>query len=619
MLALVSGLTAHAQPVLQADTKKLDVSRDIRIWIDPSGGKSINDISALHSDQWQRLTGPMSLGFTNAAVWLQLNYTVADNATLRKWVLELDQPLLQNVRMYWRDEAGAWQNQVGTRIDNSTALAYNYRRPVFDLPTHAAEGQVWLRVSTQTSMSSAFYVWQHDAFAGSRAQESFLWGLVFGSYIFVILFYGMYSFWTRNRLHVVYTLYMLGNLSAAWLTGNWSVLAGMTTDSGTLVVLMGLIICWINFLATLFNMRLLRINETAPRLSQTLLGLTAAIGVLGSAGVLMGHYHSVIPLVQSSVIMLIVINMYLGVTQLRKGNPNAPLFLWGFSVFYAGIVVRYLRNMGWLEPSFLTEHSYQIGSFVHMIIMSVGIFASYNRLQRERNEALELADAEHKQREQQAEFLGLVSHELRTPLTIVSSAADNVLKQSMLDDVGTQRLEKIHRAADRMVKIINGYLNTERLTRPANKDETQRIDVLPIARLCIKNAHEKQEHPIHLSLTGEGNFMLRGDALQIQVAIDNLLNNALGHTTPDAPIELVLHAEEAFVTITVTNQGDPIDAADLPHVFERFYRGRNANKRIGSGLGLHLVQAVAAIHNGHVLAENLPEGRCRFTLVLGRR
>ena len=613
-----ASLSAHAQAVLKADTPKIDVSRDVHIWIDASADKNIEHVAALQRDAWQALSGPMSLGFTQAAVWMQFNYTLADDATQHKWVLELEQPLLQNVRLYWRDAAGAWQSQVGTRVDSSTTSDYHYRRPVFDLPTHARDGQVWLRVSSQTSMSSAFYVWQHEAFTSSRATESFLWGLVFGSYVFVILFYAMYSFWTRKRLHAFYTVYICGNLAAAWLTGNWSVLAGFNITTSTTVLLMGVVICWVNFLGMLFNVHFLRLDKSQPLLSRVLLGITASIGVLGSAGVLLGHYSTVIPWVQSTVIALIVVNVYLGVSQLKQHNPNAPLFLWGFSVFYAGIVVRYLRNMGWLEPSFLTEHSYQIGSFVHMIIMSVGIFANYNRLQRERNEAQELAEAEHKQREQQAEFLGLVSHELRTPLTIVSTAAENLGKHSALDDAGQERLGKIQRATERMRKIIEGYLNAERLTGPAAKEHKQRIDALMIARQSVKATQEKQAHPIDLKHGGEGGFLMQGDALHIQVAIDNLLSNALSHSTPDAPIEVLLQAERDFINLSVTNQGEPIDATDLPHLFDRFYRGRNAKHRPGSGLGLHLVQVVAAMHNGHVLAENLPTGHCRFTLVLAR-
>ena len=618
LLLMVTGFSAQAQTLLDAKNPKLEVSRDVRIWLDHSNNKSIEDVVALSHETWQPLTGPLSLGFTQAAVWMQFGYTMPTPAAAQEWLLELDQPLLHNVRMYWRDSTGTWQSQVGTRVDGNSSLTYNYRRPVFVLPSNAGDGQVWLRVSTQTSMSTAFYVWQYDAFAASRTQESFLWGLVFGSYVFVILFYGMYSFWTRNRLHAFYTVYILGNFMAAWLTGNWSGFIGITAASSTLVLLLGVIISWINFLGTLFNLRLLGLQATRPQLSKVLLGLSAGVGVLGSAGVLMGHYNVAIPWVQSTVIVIIVVNVYLGISELLKRNPNAPLFLWGFSVFYVGVVVRYSRNMGWLEPSFWTEHSYQIGSFVHMIIMSVGIFSSYNRLQQERNDAVALADAEHHQREQQAGFLGLVSHELRTPLTIVSTAADNMEQQSALDALAKERLGKIQRAAERMSKIIDGYLNTERLTGPAAQEAKLGIDALPIARQSIKAAQEKQTHSIELMLEGEGNFKLNGDGLQLQIAIDNLLSNALSHSTPGMPIALQLLTERDFITITVTNHGDPIDPTDLPYVFERFYRGRNAKDRPGSGLGLHLVQVVAAMHNGHVLAENLPDRRCRFTLVLGR-
>jgi signal transduction histidine kinase len=95
-------------------------------------------------------------------------------------------------------------------------------------------------------------------------------------------------------------------------------------------------------------------------------------------------------------------------------------------------------------------------------------------------------------------------------------------------------------------------------------------------------------------------------------------SNAQSHTTLDAAIEMYLRCSHESLTIEVVNKGDPINPRDLPYLFERFYRGSNAKNRPGSGLGLYLVQGVAAMHHGYVLAENLPSGHCRFTLVLGR-
>jgi two-component system, sensor histidine kinase LadS len=618
LLLLLTARTSFAQIQLRDDTPRLDVSQQLHVWIDTLANETIESVAALPAEQLVRLTGPMSLGFTRSVVWIRIRIEANDSPSQTRWVLELDQPLLQNVQMFWQNEQGQWSSQVGTRLGHHTLIAYDYRRPVFDLPTKMNDGTVWLRIQTQTSMSSAFYLWQYDAFVSSRAQESFLWGLVFGSYLFVIVFYALYSIWNRNRLHAIYTLYISGNLAAAWFTGNWTALTGWHLSTQHTVLAMGMVICWVNFLAVLFNNRLLRLDIHQPLIAKLLLASTVVIGLVGSIGVLLGYYSTVIPLVQTSAIALIVLNIYLGVVQLHKHNPNASLFLWGFAVFYAGVVVRYLRNMGWLEPNFWTEHSYQIGSFVHMIIMSVGIFSSYNRLQRERNDALALADAEHKQREQQAEFLGLVSHELRTPLTIVSAAADNMAQQSALDDLGRQRLNKIQRATERMRHIIDGYLNAERLASKTQRYAQEPIDLLTVCRQSIKAAQEKLEHPVRLHLDGVGDFKMTGDALQIQVAIDNLLSNAQSHTSDDAAIDVHLRTNQDALTIEVVNKGDPIDPTDLPHLFERFYRGRNAKHRPGSGLGLHLVQVVAAMHHGHVLAENLPSGHCRFTLVLGR-
>lgn len=618
LIFLVTSGTGWAQVQLSHNMPKTEVSQQLEFWLDSTARQHIEEVASLRPEQWQRLSGPMSFGFTESVVWIRMQIEATDSPTQAKWVLELDQPLLQNVELFWRHDDGQWHSQLGTRSSANTSLAYNYRRPVFDLPMPMHDNTFWLRIQTQTSMSTAFYVWQHEAHLSHRTQESFLWGLVFGSYLFVIVFYALYAIWNRNRLHAFYTLYISANLAAAWLTGNWTALTGWHVSTHQSVLLLGLAICWVNFFAVLFNIRLLRLDIHQPLAAKLLLATTVSLGIVGSIGVLLGHYSIVIPWIQTSTIAMIVVNIYLGLTQLLRHNPNASLFLWGFSVFYAGIVVRYLRNMGWLEPNFWTEHSYQIGSFVHMVIMSVGIFSSYNRLQRERNDALALADAEHKQREQQAEFLGLVSHELRTPLTIVSTAADNMEQQSKLDNLGKERLGKIQRATDRMRHIIDGYLNAERLTTSIQRHEKQPLDLLQVCRQSIKAAQEKLEHPVRLHLDGVGEFKMTGDALQIQVAIDNLLSNAQSHTTDDAAIEVYLRTNQESLMIEVVNAGDPIDPTDLPHLFERFYRGRNAKHRPGSGLGLHLVQVVATMHHGHVLAENLPNGHCRFTLVLGR-
>jgi signal transduction histidine kinase len=209
----------------------------------------------------------------------------------------------------------------------------------------------------------------------------------------------------------------------------------------------------------------------------------------------------------------------------------------------------------------------------------------------------------------------LVSHELRTPLTVVSTAADNLLGAG-LPAPEQERLHKIRRATERMRGIIEGYLNAERLTQPLSAEAVQRVNILSLCRQAIQTAQEKQAHPIELQRTGSQEPVVMGNALHLKVALDNLIGNAVMHSHADATIEVTVNTDAHSCCVSVTNSGEPIADHDLPHLFERFYRGSNAKHRAGSGLGLYLVQQIAEQHGGRVEAENIPNGRCRFSLKL---
>ena len=108
---------------------------------------------------------------------------------------------------------------------------------------------------------------------------------------------------------------------------------------------------------------------------------------------------------------------------------------------------------------------------------------------------------------------------------------------------------------------------------------------------------------------------LCGEAGQLRQAVGNLLDNAVKFTPAGGTVQVALQLKAGWVTVTVTDDGSGIPEADLPHLFNRFYRGRNATARPGNGLGLAIVQAIAAAHGGIVGAENAHPG-ARFTLRL---
>ena len=98
--------------------------------------------------------------------------------------------------------------------------------------------------------------------------------------------------------------------------------------------------------------------------------------------------------------------------------------------------------------------------------------------------------------------------------------------------------------------------------------------------------------------------------------LGNLLDNACKYSPPGTPITVEVGREEGYVTLAVQDEGVGLDALDLPHVFEPFYRSSKARRRPGVGLGLAVVDRIAHIFGGSMRAESSPGDGSRFILRL---
>src|SRR5206468_3367607 len=113
---------------------------------------------------------------------------------------------------------------------------------------------------------------------------------------------------------------------------------------------------------------------------------------------------------------------------------------------------------------------------------------------------------------------------------------------------------------------------------------------------------------------------LTGDADRLRQVVDNLLANVRAHAGPDASVDVTLRAEDGLARLEVADDGPGLDAAQLEHVFERFYRADSSRTRTsgGAGLGLSIVAAVAEAHGGRVSAHSSPGGGATFAVELPR-
>jgi signal transduction histidine kinase len=222
----------------------------------------------------------------------------------------------------------------------------------------------------------------------------------------------------------------------------------------------------------------------------------------------------------------------------------------------------------------------------------------------------------------QMEFVAGVSHELRTPVAVIRSAAENLADGVVSDPAQVRRYGGVIRdQGARLTGMVDQVLALA--GAQAGSRAPQRIAAAELVRAALED-HDRELRAAGVPLQVEVAADLPdlgGDADALRRALGNLVANARRHAQGSALRVSARQAGDGTVQIEVEDQGPGIDPADLPHVFEPFYRGRRAvaEQVPGSGLGLAVVRGVTEAHGGTVSVRSRPGGGATFTLRLPAR
>jgi two-component system sensor histidine kinase MprB len=209
----------------------------------------------------------------------------------------------------------------------------------------------------------------------------------------------------------------------------------------------------------------------------------------------------------------------------------------------------------------------------------------------------------------QRQLVADASHELRTPVTSLRTNIEVLLDGGFIDEEDRRRLlADVVEQSEELTGLVSDLIEVARGDLPNDSMEEVRLD--GIVEECVARA---QRHAPDVSFEAQLEpTLIRGNPERLSRAINNLLDNAAKHSGTRDPVEITIDNGR----LTVRDHGTGIDEADLPHVFDRFYRGANSRARQGSGLGLAIVRQVAEQNGGTVAAANAPGGGAVFTLTL---
>jgi two-component system sensor histidine kinase KdpD len=201
-------------------------------------------------------------------------------------------------------------------------------------------------------------------------------------------------------------------------------------------------------------------------------------------------------------------------------------------------------------------------------------------------------------------------------LTAIRVAATNLRSSWPNDGERREQSALILTEVGRLTRLFQNILEMARIDAGAVTYDVRWVapsEIVEAARTSVEHALGGRT----VNVSADAERLVRLDPRLTAGALSHLLENAAKYSPPGTPIDVHASVAADGLTVAVHDGGPGIPPADLPHVFERFYRGANVkDRRSGTGMGLAIAKGLLAVQHGRITAANRPDGGVCFTLVV---
>lgn len=328
--------------------------------------------------------------------------------------------------------------------------------------------------------------------------------------------------------------------------------------------------------------------------------------------------------------ILLVACIAVGITGLffdmRRPSTEQKAVLYGIGVFYLAVVsdiIMYSDVLGDRVNAPVTE----VAMLVFVLAQTVSLLLMNNRVLAETREAEQKLEAEkaalEKLNQMKTEFLGNVSHELKTPLTVMSGYAQTtrqMAEHNALKDGGevVRRMKIISSEAERLALMVGQILDVTRMEEGHMSVNREACWIEEIICSAIDTHYPVlNENGNRLEINLQQSLpQVLADPVRISQVIVNLVANA-SRFTVGGVIMVSVGEKDNYIVVSVSDNGEGIDAEQLPHVFERYNnREKSGGKNTGTGLGLYICRHIVEQHGGRIWAESERGAGTRISFTL---
>lgn len=226
---------------------------------------------------------------------------------------------------------------------------------------------------------------------------------------------------------------------------------------------------------------------------------------------------------------------------------------------------------------------------------------------REQNEEL------LKERAYLSDSIADISHQLRTPLTSINLIITLLQSEDLTAERHFELLGELKKLVEKTDKLVSTLLKISKIDAGTVKFEEKDVSVFELIEFATQPLAVMLDIKGHSLSVNVKDETYKGDLAWSIEAVGNILKNCIEHTPEGGMLKIDASETPIYTQIEISDNGSGIDEEDLPHLFERFYKGKNSNKD-SFGIGLALAKSIVNEQNGIINAENIKNGGAKFTL-----
>lgn len=212
------------------------------------------------------------------------------------------------------------------------------------------------------------------------------------------------------------------------------------------------------------------------------------------------------------------------------------------------------------------------------------------------------------------DYLANISHQIRTPMTSINIMISRLSKQDLTFEDRFKIIKEISKLLTRIEWLITALLKVAQLESDTVKLKKEKTNVEEVVNKALEPLKIQAEiKNIKMKLKIEKNTNYKGDYYWSVEAISNIIKNCIEHSENGGIIEIISETNPIYTEIIITDEGKGICKEDLPHLFERFYRGNNSGSE-GIGIGLYLTKMIVSKQNGVITAKNRENKGAEFNI-----